>query len=177
MKAGLVMRVYEVARCGIVSSLLLVACASDSDPAGSSSRTTSATTSSSGSGGAAGASSTGGAGGAGGGGGSGGSGASGLTCEEACLDKHPDGLDLYAPASLCLACDQCYDQCGGAANDNCSGPPATVSDCDASQTTCEACLKCTQVLGGACSDPIAACSADPECKALSDCLNACVNGG
>lgn len=177
MKAGLVMRVDEVARFAIVSALVLAACASDSEPAASRSGNTSATASSSGSGGSAGSSLTGGAGGAGGGGGNGGSGASGLTCEEACLEKYPNGLDLYAPAYLCLACDQCYDQCGGAANDNCSGPPATVSDCDASRTTCTACLKCTQVLGGACSDPIAACSADPECKALSDCLNACVNGG
>lgn len=171
------MRVDEVARFAIVSALVLAACASDSEPAASRSGTTSGTGASSNTGGAAGASSTGGAGGAGGGGGNGGSGASGLTCEEACLDKYPNGLDLYAPAYLCIFCDQCYDQCGGAANDNCSGPPAMQSACDASRTTCDACAFCTQKFGAPCYDEIVACNADPECKALVGCFNVCVSGG
>jgi hypothetical protein len=118
-----------------------------------------------------------GSGGAGGAGGTAGSGAAGLTCEEACLEESPEWLRLYGPLYLCVGCLECYDQCGGATDSNCSGPPSTAGACDMTATSCPACLQCAQAVGAACHDEAVACNESQECSALVKCLNVCVAEG
>lgn len=43
------------------------------------------------------------------------------------------------------------------------------------ENACDACFACAQADGGECFDVLETCNANPECAALIDCTNACVD--
>jgi hypothetical protein len=53
--------------------------------------------------------------------------------------------------------------------------PTGGSECD-QQDDCGSCLRCTMAPREECSGPAVACDLDPECAALSACVNGCTAG-
>jgi hypothetical protein len=85
-------------------------------------------------------------------------------------------MDKYAPLYLCLGCSECYGQCNGAADSNCSGAPEAPGACDDPGSTCAECLDCAQLPGAACYADALACNQVSDCSNLVACFNVCVNG-
>jgi hypothetical protein len=87
------------------------------------------------------------------------------SCLECCGVVHPEGNYVHYERA-CL-CDP--SRCATACKDYCSGAAATPSG---------ACATCESGAGSTCADSSrTACNADPACKVVTSCEQACVSGG
>jgi len=91
-------------------------------------------------------------------------------CPTMCVQLSPNGFDDYVNITDCLFCQECTGSCG--IDKVAYGCQAS---CDNAMNDCNACFTCVTAPGGLCADDLAICQANPECTALSTCLNGCMD--
>jgi hypothetical protein len=106
-------------------------------------------------------------------------------CEAICAPMHPNGEMQYRTLRTCLLCYACYDACKDDAGPACPQGQEQPAGCSAmAGGDCATCLpptgQCALVqnpdtsFAGVCANDATACSFNPECVGMNNCVSDCV---
>jgi len=95
-------------------------------------------------------------------------------CEDKFSEKFT-GIETKAGAGVCPTENNlsAVEQCVAQAALDCAALAKTPATGACDTGTCNDCVQCTQEPGAACEDEAQACTNEPDCIALNDCLGAC----